>query len=149
MINDWLCASGLIRARITAQVPEILIVEPAVGLQDIEARCLQNPSAFVLYDGDRIGDTAGRGQAQIIHQRWLVVLAVRNLRDIPGGSGVMEQAGSLLAKLLLHLQGWAPSPDHRPLTRVQGPLPGSSVGWGYFPLAFETPLSAVGDGIRS
>jgi hypothetical protein len=100
---------------------------------------------FVIYDGDRLGDSAGRGQAQNVQQRWLVVLAARNATQGDGGAALQGEAGILLSKLLAALQGWAPSAEHRPLRRVAAPRPGYSPAFAFYPLAFECQITLIGD----
>jgi len=100
----------------------------------------------VIYDGDRLGDSGGRGQAQIVFQRWLAVLAVRNARGQATGEGVAAEAGPVLGAMIVALSGWAPSPEHQPLVRVAAPRPGFSPALGFYPLAFETQISTRGTG---
>jgi hypothetical protein len=145
MLADYLSASNLIIDRIRAAVPGVVSVLPARDLANVVESTLQSPSVFVVYDGDRLSDTGGRGQAQVIQQRWLVVLAVRNARQADGGAGLAADAGPLITDLLQALQGWQPSPDFRPLIRVASPKPGYSPAFAYYPLAFECQIFTLGD----
>ena len=160
MLPDYLAAGPLLIERIRAALPALRAVLPAGGLARIFAEALpyspadlagigeaaiQSPSVFVLYDGDRLGDSAGRGQAGIVHQRWMIVLAVRNARQGDGGAALLVDAGPLLAALLAALMGFQLSADHRPLVRVAAPAPGYSPALAYYPLAFETAISTLGD----
>jgi len=143
MLADYLAAGPLIMQRIRDAVADIAAVLPARDLSRLAESELQSPAVFVVYDGDRLGDAAGRGGARIVHQRWLVVLAVRNAAQSDGGAALTGDAGPLLSDLLEALQGWAPSVDHRPLYRVAAPLPGYSPAFGFYPLAFEAALITV------
>lgn len=143
MLADYLAAGLLLMQRIRDAVPGVVAVLAARDLSRLAESTLQSPSVFVVYDGDRLGDAAGRGGARIVHQRWLVVLAVRNATQTDGGAALTTEAGPLISDLLSALQGWEPSEDHRPLYRVAAPLPGFSPAFGFYPLAFEAALITV------
>ncbi len=145
MLPDYLAAGPLLIERIRAALPALRAVLPAGDLAGIGEAAIQSPSVFVLFDGDRLGDSAGRGQAGIVHQRWMIVLAVRNARQGDGGAALLADAGPLLAALLAALMGFQLSADHRPLVRVSAPAPGYSPALAYYPLAFETAISTLGD----
>lgn len=146
MLSDYLSAGPLLIDRIRSAVPGIVAVLPARDLSALNETSLQSPTVFVVYDGDRLSDATGRGQAQTVQQRWLVVLAVRNARQADGGAGLAAGAGPLLSGLLKALQGWQPnSPDFRPLIRVASPHPGYSPAFAYYPLAFESQIFTLGD----
>lgn len=145
MIADHLALGALLVARIRDRVADLPLVEQLHDVDAIEERLnARRAGAIVVYDGDRLGETAGRGAAQIVHQRWLVVLAVRNARGADTGEGARAQAGPLITALLTALQGWQPGADHRPLVRVAAPAPGYSPAFAYYPLAFEAPISVIG-----
>ncbi len=146
MLADYLSLSPLIIARIGAAVSGIAAVLPARDLAALNELALQSPSVFVVYDGDALAESGGRGQAQVVRQRWIVVLAVRNATQGDGGAAQTAQAGPLLSDLISALQGWQPgSPDFRPLTRVSAPRPGYSPAFAYYPLAFECQIFTTGD----
>lgn len=143
MLADYLAAGPLLMQRIRAAVPSVAAVLAARDLSRLAESTLQSPAVFVVYDGDRLGDAAGRGGARIVHQRWLVVLAVRNATQSDGGAALTNEAGPLLSALIEALQGWAPSDDFRPLVRIAAPLPGFSPAFAFYPLAFEAALITV------
>jgi hypothetical protein len=139
VIDDYLSAEDLLTARIQA-VTGIVSVLSAASLPGLAETAQKTPCVHVLYDGDRIGE--GKN-AQIIHQRWLAVLAIRNARDATGQAS-REQAGPLLSALIQQLQGWKPSPQHGLLVRIEAPEPAYTPNFAYFPLAFETALATTG-----
>jgi len=143
MLTDYLAAGPLLMQRIRAAVPGVAAVLAARDLSRLAESTLQSPAVFVVYDGDRLGDAAGRGGARIVHQRWLVVLAVRNATQADGGTALAHDAGPLLSGLIEALQGWAPSADFRPLYRSNAPPPDFSPSFGFYPLAFEAALITV------
>lgn len=153
MIADYLQAGALIEERIRDAAPNILRVSPLAALYallenepDRMAAHIsgQMPAAFVGFDGEVPGDTAGDGFTHVVAQRWMVVLAVSNLRDVDTGRGVTAAAGPLLSDLVAALTGWKPSDDFAVLQRQPAPRPGYLAGVGFFPLVFATTLVVEG-----
>lgn len=146
MIADYLAAEALIIARLTAQVPELRAVLGAAELDGLAEAQQQTPNAQVLYEGDALpgaeGSRAGNAAAQVVLQRWLVIVCVRNRRDAKAGAGARQAAGPIVSKVIAALQGHQLSTDFRALRRITPPrsAPGYSAGFAYFPLAFEAQL---------
>jgi hypothetical protein len=144
MITNYLAAESLIIARLKAQVPTFRAVYGAADLAGVEERAQVTPAAHVIYDGDAVPggevNRAGAGAAQVVAQHWLVVVAVRNVRDTQGGQYTREEAGPLVSQTITALSGWKPSTDFRPLRRTSAPKPAFTNGFGYFPLMFEALL---------
>lgn len=143
---NYLALEPLIIDRLKTEVPTLRAVLSADALADLAEGVQTTPAAYVLYDGDDVpsadGKRAGDGARQLVSQRWLVVLAVRNAR---GGSDAREDAGPLLTQILAALAGYHPQPAppsqvYRPLKRAQAPRPGYHAGYGYFPLLFTTEV---------
>lgn len=139
MIADYLSAGSAVIARIQARIPT-LTVGAAVDLAGQIEPSDTLPAVHVQPFKDRLGESAGRGQAQVVSQIWLVVLAVKNSR---AASGTMAEAGPLLSSLLSALQGWTPAADFAPLARVEGPETVITPAVAYFPLAFEARLTTI------
>lgn len=140
---DWLDTGRLIAARLRDQIPGLVDVQETVSVAAIEELTPAVPAALVIWDGDDTVDTAGRGLMQSIHQRWLVVLAVRSAAGTSTGEGIVREAGPLLPKIMRALGGWEPSPDHDPLTRITSSLkPGFLAGYGYYPIAYTARVFA-------
>ena len=148
MIADYLTAGAATITRVKAIVPEFRAVLGAFDLAAIEESTQQVPAAHVIYDGDTlpsgIGSSAMNSSAQLVIQRWLVVIAVRNVADVKGGGGARIEAGTLISKTIQALNGWAPTTAHRPMRRTQAPRAGYNKGYAYFPLMFETQLFTGG-----
>lgn len=141
-------AAGMaIRDRLAGAMPELKQARLAASLQEIADWQPSSPAVWVIWDGDAIADTGGRGLAQIVRQRWVVALIVRSLRDAATGGGVVEEAGPLMSRLLKLLMGWTPPQPAgcRPLVRTNAPAPGYGAGYGYFPAAFEAAIPLIGD----
>ncbi|MDD3610467.1 MAG: hypothetical protein PHI49_12040 [Halothiobacillaceae bacterium] len=143
---DHFAVGVAIRDRLAEALPALRQVRIAASLAEIADWQPVSPAVWVIWDGDRVAESAGRGQAQLVRQRWVVALIVRSLKDAASGGGVIEAAGPLLSRLLALLMGWQPPmPGCRPLERTDAPQPGYGAGYGYFPLAFLAPLHLHGD----
>jgi len=138
-MQDYLAAEPLIIQRLKDQVANLPVLS-AADLADVAEAKQITPAAHVLYGGDRLADSAGRGAAQAWAQLWWIIVAVRNARDQGKGGEVRKTAGPLLLSVIKALSGWEPDKDHGPLKRVNPPTrPAySKGGFAYFPLAFET-----------
>lgn len=142
---SYLDAEQLIIDQLKLRVPDVRAVFSTAELVGVEEAAQVTPALHVIYDGDRLAGSAGRGAAQTVYQQWIVVVAVRSARDQRGGSGARYNAGPIINDALAALSGWQPSNLHGPLQRVQAPLPGySQGGFGYFPLAFESAIVTGG-----
>jgi len=145
MLADYLAAEELIIARLTERVGSVRAVLSAADLAGVQEAKQTTPALHVVYDGDRLGDSAGRGIANQVYQRWLVITAVRSARGQRTGAGAREAAGPIISAVLQALLGWAPSDEHQPLVRTSAPRPHFSAGgFAYFPLAFETRIDTGG-----
>lgn len=102
------------------------------------------PAAFVGFDGETVLVDADGG-GQILAQRWLVVLVVRNAADTARNGALLRDAGPLLIDVISALGGWRPDIQYiGPLTRAPAPRPFHGPGIGLFPLAFTVPLYLPG-----
>jgi hypothetical protein len=139
----YLALGDLIEARLAALRPRwpqlaILPARDLAGVRESEQRL---PAVHVLYAGDQLDAAQARGAIQTTDQGWLVVAAVRDVRQ-PGVSAA--QMGELLDGLLTTLLGWRPSDAHSPLRRVQGPNPTYRGAVLYVPLLFRSRLLRTG-----
>jgi len=144
MIVDYLEAESLIIERLREKLPEIKAFPPAESLDSVERAVGQKtPAVFVIYDGEHI--TPSRGDLpQNAEQRWLVVVATRNIND-PSGKSTREKAGPLMAKIIRALQGWKPGPQFGKLSRAPATGVLYSDTFSYFPLAFTTTIVTEGE----
>jgi hypothetical protein len=146
-VSDHFAAGQAIAARVREAMPELKQVRIAASLAEIADWQPASPAVWVVWDGDRVADSAGRGQAQIVRQRWIVALIVRSLKEAASGGGVVETAGPLIARLLTLLMGWQPPEPSgcAPLVRIDAPAPGYGAGYGYFPVAFYAAIPLIGE----
>jgi len=98
----------------------------------------------VVYQGYRVVETRPDGRAARIQQTWLVVVAVRNVRDARTGLAARADAGGLADAVIGALMGWQPDGASRPLTLAQAPRAGYRAGHVYLPLAFEHETTVKG-----
>lgn len=148
MIENYLEIEPALIARVAAAVPGLRKVFGMAELATIRERAAQfAPCACVVYDGDTVpggdGARAGNGAAQVVLQRWVVWLIVRNVRDANDGAAARSDAGPLLSLLIQALAGWQPTPAFRPLRRNSAPRPLFEDGVIHFPLLFEALFIAA------
>jgi hypothetical protein len=140
---DYLFVAPLIAARLESQLPDTPVdvceTTDQVLKADRRARVL-----MVLWAGDRVdaGDNgrAREGASQLVHQRWLVVLALNNVAK--GADARNLAAGPLLSRVHRALAGWAPEGAPRALRRASAPLqPTFTESKAVYPLGFEITLT--------
>lgn len=113
------------------------------SITDMVESSQSSPSIHVIYAGDNIKPSeSSNGQARVVAQRWLVVLAVRSPKaQLQQTSDARKTAGGIIPKLLESLQGWTPAQYSRPLSRVAGAPPaGYTAAFAYFPFLFESVI---------
>jgi hypothetical protein len=148
MIEHYFAAEPLIVARVRAQMPALKQVFGMADLATLRDNATQfAPCVCVVYDGDEIPQAesarAGAGAAQVVLQRWVTWLIVRNVREAQRGEATREDAGPLLSSLISALAGWQPEASFRPLRRGPSPRPLYQVGTLHFPVLFLAPLVTV------
>jgi len=145
-MDDYFAAEQPIIDRIRARVPELKEVLPAVDTFAVLERGQVTPAAFVLYSGDQVNDDREDGAAQVVVQRWTVVLATRNLADLHGGSDHRNQAGPWMATIAQGLIGWRPANGFGQLRKTSTAVqPYYQKGYAYFPQTFALPFMLVSD----
>lgn len=93
------------------------------------------PALFVGSMGLRVVDTKSPG-AVVVASRWMVVVGVRQVGDVVGGSDARMAAEDLAWAVLATLYRWAPA-GAGPLMPVDPPAPEYAAGTLLLPLAFE------------
>lgn len=143
MISDFLALENLILTRLSSTEAGISAsILTSADLAGVAEGAQPTPAVHVLYDGYTPQFEAGSGALQQIEQRWLTVVAVRNVRRIRTGASAREAAGPLIMAVLLALTGWRASDDFTALRLAAAPDPVISQGYGYFPLAWTTQFEA-------
>lgn len=132
-----LAAEPLIRARL-ADLPGVTGGVHGMAALDLEGVAGKRlPALFVACDGYRVLDDQSPGAVRIA-VRWLVVVAVRQVADVVGGTDARAAASDLAASVMAQLYRWQPSPDYQPMMPAQAPRPEYAAGVLLLPLAWET-----------
>lgn len=144
---NYLFLQPLIEARLAAQIGENIPVEGIEELAQAGAEDARPYVIFVYWAGDRFNESDGgralAGTSQILHQRWLVLLYVKNAAHA-NRAARNEAAGGLLSRLHKALAGWTPlgaqpGSPHK-FNRINGLKPDYTRNSGLYPLMFEIPL---------
>ena len=143
-MNDLFYAQSQIMQQLTQEVPDLRLVRGVRALTDLQERPGNSPAAYVLYDGQEVRMAAGF--AQVVDQKWLVVLVTRQARPtaplpkIPPESDPRPQPGPLLIQLCRALLGWQAGADYGAFSLANAPNPYFREGFGFYPLRFITRL---------
>lgn len=133
--DNFLALEPLIIARLREVLPPHVHVLSAADLGKVTEATQPTPAVHVLYRNFKPLDPASsvlKGE-----QRWLTVIAVRNLTDIDSGEAARQEGGLLAAKVL-DAMFWF-TPDLTGAGRLQPVAPpdaGFSAGHFYLPLAW-------------
>lgn len=142
-VENYLFVGPLIAARLVDQV-EGLPADHIEAASQLVGDDQRRQVAKVMWAGDRV-DTSDSGRArdgasQIVHQRWLVALLLRN--EGQQLDARHATAGPLLSRIHRALAGWVPEGGMRPLRRAQAPLsPTLTEVHAVYPLGFEITLT--------
>ncbi len=138
-MNDLFAAQPLIIAQLTEQVSGLRLVHGIRELAALQERPGTTPAAYVLYDGQEVRMQAD--QAQVVDQKWLIVLVIRHVRETmppQARSGERQDAGPLLIHICRALLGWQPGAEYGPLSLLTAPNPSFRDGLGFYSLRFMT-----------
>ncbi|MCM2480202.1 phage tail terminator protein [Serpentinimonas maccroryi] len=131
-----LAAEALITARL-ADLPGL--AGGVHGLAELSREAVLGkrlPAIFVGTQGYRVLDDRSPGAVRIA-SRWLVVLVVRHVGDLAGGSTARASASDLARAVMGRLYRWQPAPGLQPLEAKEAPAPQYREGLLLFPLAFD------------
>jgi hypothetical protein len=121
----------------------ILAINTPFSVDDMLQVVNVSPSLNVIYVGDQVGESAGRGRSAPITQQWLVVLAVQDASaQLEETSNIRKIADPFIREILAKMQGFDPNiAGYRPFDRVNaGVQVGSAAGFAYFPFLFESQM---------
>lgn len=138
-MNDLFAAQPLIIAHLTDQVTGVRLVQGIRDLSALHERPGTTPAAYVMYDGQEL--RMGAGQAQVVDQKWLIMVVTRHVRDTIQPSGERQEAGPLLIHVCRALLGWRPGSEYGAFSLVNAPNPSFRDGFGYYSLRFITRLT--------
>lgn len=142
-ITDYFAVEPLIVKHIKTSMPELLEVNTPFNIDDMLDHSNTDKSVSVIYYGDRMGESSGKGKMTSQYQQWLIVLTVRDAHAQGGTTNsIREYANPLILKLLAAMQGYDPKiKAYRQFMRVDSPVTaGSDSGFAFFPFMFETQM---------
>lgn len=135
-----LALEPLLLARLREQLPPGVPVLPKASLDAQAEGLLRAPAVYVIYAGGEVAERRPDGRAVKLRQRWLCLVAVRNLAESTSGQPAREDAGTLADVVLTALMGWQPPGASAPLSLVELPDLGYVAGYQTLPLVFATEL---------
>ncbi|MBF0262458.1 MAG: hypothetical protein HQL97_11580 [Magnetococcales bacterium] len=142
-MNDLFVAEEPILERLRLRLPLARRVSGARDIKEIPAGSGATPALYLIFDGH--APLAHAGPEQAFEQFWLVVVAVRNVRDAQGGAGERREAGPLLNAVCRALLGWSPGEGFSPLRMVSTPGAHFTDEVALFPMRFATRLLTSGE----
>lgn len=144
--DNLLALGPLIVARLAEKLadlePKVHVLEAADLIGVAEATQF-TPAVHVVYQDYSPPESRSDGLAARMEQTWLVVVAVRNMRDLRTGDAARADAGQIASRVLQALMGFKPEPASKPLRLVRGPAAGFRAGFQYLPLAFVGELVLI------
>jgi hypothetical protein len=145
MLDDWLAAEVLIINRLKAEVGAY--VRDVLGARELAALSESqqpSPSLHVIYDGEDLSvSSGGHGEARIVEQFWLVVVAVESASEIVTGEGERLSIGRLMSRVIRALSGHQLSADFRKMERRPAPQPAFATPWAYYPMLFGVKFAGA------
>jgi hypothetical protein len=126
------------RIRQSVDVTGLKILNGA-ELAGVKEASQPTPAIHVIYDGFTARED--KGLVEIV-ERWITVVAVRNVRSARSGEDARQSAGPIMDALFHALLGWQ-TDGIKPLLPANPPRPGFAAGFGYFPLAWSARLKKI------
>lgn len=143
--DNYLELEAVLIDRWESQVSEL---KQIVALPDLNAELIKDsvkrfPAGVLIWNGADVpggeGSSTDHGRSNIEFQRWLFLIAVKNVSDIKGGSGKRAEAGPLLMKTIRAFAGWKPSAlkQLREAIRVSAPGATTLDNIAFYPVQFS------------
>ncbi|MBD3815428.1 MAG: DUF1834 domain-containing protein [Halothiobacillus sp.] len=121
--------------RLKGELPDAVHVLTAADLATVAEGSQPTPAVHVVYGGLEVLETnTGFTSYQ---ERWLAVIAVRNVAAIKSGTAARVDVGAL-AEQVNDALCYFRAAGARPLQPVTPPKPAYNAGYMYFPLAYTT-----------
>ncbi|UHT65369.1 phage tail terminator protein [Acinetobacter lwoffii] len=142
MQSNYFALEPVIVERLKA-IEGVLAINTPFNVEDMLQITNCSPSLNVIYVGDRVGESVGRGRAVPVIQQWLIVLAINDASSqLEETSNIRKTADPFIREILAKMQGFDPEiTGFRPFERVDsGVNVGSASGFAYFPYLFESKL---------
>lgn len=110
------------------------------NLADVGEQRQFSPACYVVYRGESVKDTVGRGERVEITQRYTVIVAVSHASSQMNATSLVEQAGMIIPIVLKALHGKQVTDNTSPLLRVGSDTANFSNAFSYYPFTFETNI---------
>lgn len=110
------------------------------SLNDVTEQSQITPACYVVYRGENVSDTAGRGECVQVTQRYSVIVAVAHGASQINAYDGVRSAGEIIPIVLKKLQGKKLIDNASPLLRVGSDTAGFSHVFSYYPFTFESKL---------
>ncbi|UYZ69967.1 hypothetical protein LP089_07385 [Moraxella bovis] len=111
------------------------------SLNDVSEQRQITPACYVVYRGDTVSDTAGRGERVKVSQRYSVIIAISHSASQINAYDSVQVAGEIIPFVLRQLQGVQVVPYASPLKRVGSDVAGFSNAFSYYPFTFSTDIT--------
>lgn len=120
------------RLRAAVDVTNLKVLN-AADLAGMQAAAQHVPAVHVIFDG--FATLRAEDYRVEVVERWLTVIAVRNVASAARGEDARADAGPIMDQVFAALLGFQAA-GCKPLIPTQPPRPGFAAGYGYFPLAW-------------
>lgn len=119
--ENRLALEPLIRAKLTATLPTILVGGLIEYLELLSGKSNALPAVFVYHDGDNPSNGTGSPHQIMLTQTWVVATVTPLERDVDGHAD-MAPTGQLIAATLKALSGQRMDPALKPIAWVGNEL---------------------------
>ena len=101
-----------------------------------------SPAIHIIYDGYSIGDMRGNGLGTVYLQRWIVAIAVKNVRNLESRLPARKEVSEIIDVVLNSLNGFRPiNNQFSQLKPINSPVNAfDSAGILFLPFAYEIAL---------
>jgi len=108
---------------------------------DVKTSKQTTPAAYVVYQGHRVVDTAGRGKRSKMAQKYTIVVAVSNAASQTQVLEMLGDAGALIPDVVNSIAGWQPTEYHSPMLPTGMDKVWLDTAFSYYPFTFETTFT--------
>lgn len=109
-------------------------------LADVGEQRQFSPACYVVYRGESVKDTVGRGQRIQVVQQYSVIIAVSHSAAQINATATIKKAGEIIPVVLKQLIGKQLNEFSGPLKRVGSDTATFSNAFSYFAFSFETAI---------
>ena len=148
-MDSFLSASGLLIKRLRSQqVTDNNKIRPAPSAAWAIKNALDGAVNVVFFDDipdESQGGQRARGKVQTSRQLWLIIVSAKNVAD--AGTAASLDAGIIMLRTLVALQGHQLSPEHQELQRKKSPYRAVyENGFAHLPALLSTQIITIGKG---